>query len=169
MYWCYTCPEINATVEVNLTEFAGEWYTVAATPISGGIGSCLHFQVDSAAHNFSMNFTTTSYRNNKRLLWKVLGEQSGTELSATWQLTLYNRTIGPFRHQILEIDYQNYCTMVVCGSDTRYIPKQRFAMIWSRTKNLSNDLLSTLKKNIAKYVDEADIRDIDNTCKDITF
>ncbi|KAK0181223.1 hypothetical protein PV327_003525 [Microctonus hyperodae] len=170
MCWCrYTCPKINDTMEVNLTELAGEWYTVAATPITGGIGSCLHFDVASNDQNFSMNYTTTSYRNNMRLLWKVAGEQSGTELSATWLLTFRNTMIGPFRHQILEIDYQNYCTMIVCANDTKYIPKQMFGMIWARKKTLSLDLLSELKKSISRFVDEEDIRDVDNTCEGIQF
>lgn len=158
----------------------------SGTSITGRAGKCLHFQVDQVSSNeFRMNFTTTSYRNNKRIWWNIEGNQSGKKLSATWQLSSSPRRIGTFRvityvhhlmsssilgpleHQILTFDAKSYLAMIVCAPDKKFIPKQYFAMIWSRQRTLAEPTLNELKAKISDYISRDDIVDIDNTCSEL--
>lgn len=71
---------------------------VAGTPVREKVGKCLHFSVQTNGTNsFFMNFTTNSPINNRRLLWKVVGERLEDETLATWQLNGSSNVLGNFQ------------------------------------------------------------------------
>ncbi|KAF7992756.1 hypothetical protein HCN44_005100 [Aphidius gifuensis] len=164
------CPATNETVDVNLKELSGGWYVTAATPVTGQVGKCLYFEIEKSENNeFIMNFTSTSYRNNQRIWWDVRGFQNGKILMAKWRLSTSAKPIGPFQHQVVAINHDEYIAIIVCATDTKHITKGQVALILSRQKILPPTILINLKTIMAKYVDRNDILDIDNTCDGITI
>ncbi|XP_034940687.1 uncharacterized protein [Chelonus insularis] len=162
------CPTDDDIVYVDLQRIVGEWYMVAGTPVTKSVGACLHFDVKVInATDFSMDFSSTSWRNGRRIQWTVEGRQNDKQLLATWQLNGSPNVIGPFQHQILTMNYDEYSAMIVCANDTRYIRQKRFAMIWSRSRELSSNILESLKQEIAEYVGADNIVDVDNTCNEV--
>ncbi|KAH0534670.1 uncharacterized protein LOC123266782 [Cotesia glomerata] len=149
----------------DLSELAGRWYVVAASPVRHTVNTCIYFDIVVIGPNtFSMNFTSASYPNARTFSWSVVGLKTGNKLSELWQMNGSPNIFGPFFQKLLAMDTNSYCALITCTDHNPTMYRDSFGMVLSRAKRLVDADLLSMKEKISYYINETEIVDVPNLC-----
>lgn len=157
------CPASGETLD--LDQFAGDWYVIAGTPVTGrSLSKCGHFAVKKTSPaTFAMRYTAVSHRHNSAVAFNVHGRVVDGDITGNWQLEGSKRILGPFKHVVISVDYSSHLVLLSCSEDSHLLAKRKFAMIWSRRRSLSDAILDELKEKLQDYFKRSDILTMDQT------
>ncbi|XP_050576988.1 uncharacterized protein LOC126915895 isoform X1 [Bombus affinis] len=150
--YCASCsPDIGQPLD--LSQFAGEWYFAAGTPVNVSLSKCGRFLVRQTSPNtFTVKFTALSYKNDIPTVFNIDGNVNGNDIVATWQLQGSKKRLGPFRHVIAFVKYDTVLGMLVCYESTHH-QGYKFVMIWSRERSLPLPILKELRQHSRRMND----------------
>ncbi|XP_017755224.1 PREDICTED: uncharacterized protein LOC108547285 [Eufriesea mexicana] len=162
LVYCTPCsPDIGQPLD--LSQFPGEWFFAAGTPINESLSRCGRFLVRQTSSNtFTVKFTALSYKNDIPIAFNIAGSVNGKEIVATWQFQGSKRRLGPFRHVVTFVEYDKVLGMLVCSDSTSHRQGYKFAMIWSRERSLPLPILKELEYKLGAYINQGRIRLVDH-------